>query len=111
MKPEKEFALLVKLLDSPFRGGFFKKSKSGCKKDFEKYLEVSENNKDFMRWLNSLITAGGLKSVGFEERGIGKKVNLYVVDSSVLDNILIENPCYKSAWNVFSEKAILGMSK
>jgi len=106
MKPEKEFVILLKLLDSPFKNkGFFKK-KSATKIELEKYLKISEKNKDFRNWLNRLIKEGCIVNVGDESRGSGKIYDVFAVDESLMVKRLKENSIYKEvAYPFFTNRA------
>ena len=109
MKDEKEFFLLMKLIDSPFKGkSFFGTMKTGCKKDIEKYLGFSLNSKEFNIWINELIEEGCFKYSGREPRGRGVMIDVFVINNKKLFNRLKRNNTYKFAIEFFSKRAFMG---
>jgi len=109
MKPEKEVAWGAKLLLSNFvRGIIFTKTRSGCKKDFERECEASENSKEFRIWLEMLIDRGILE---FEERrnvgSFSNEVDTYVINKSKLEKLLSRNEVWNNIWKIFDRGRVI----
>lgn len=104
MRCEKEFMWIIRLLNSPYVKGFFKK-KVGCKKDFERTVCSPERNKEFNIWLNELIEEGSLEKsneMAFGLRG-NVKVQGYVINSKVLIKRLNKNKMYQDSLKYFKK--------
>jgi hypothetical protein len=107
MKEEKEFKWLLKLRESEF----IKKSfgnKGGCKRDFEIEFRISENDKEFRRWLDLLIIEEVLEV--FEVRKVGyvrKPVNTYIINKNKLDKKLNDNKYYQEVKKIVEEGHIV----
>lgn len=93
MKSEKELLYLLKLRGSTFvktHITFARTQQSACKKDFERFLGATENDKKFHEWINKLIEH---KVLIFHNTG-EREVAYYVVNTTALDKLLKQNPEY-----------------
>lgn len=111
MKSEKELVWIFVLLNSHFVKGLFTSPEKGCKKDYERLLNAPENNKEFNKWINELIQEGSLEHSGRIERPDGKKVETYIVISSILLERLRKNTYYNPAYVFFDKRSAIGVSK
>jgi hypothetical protein len=111
MKPEKELVWIFVLLSSHFVKGFFTSPEKGCKKDYERLLNAPENNKEFGKWVNDLISEGSLEHSGIMERSDGKRVETYIVNPKFLLERLRNNIYYNPAYVFFDSRSTLGVSK
>ena len=107
MKPEKEFAWMVKLLNSKYRKNVWGKTIGGCKRDFEIEGGASENDKEFNKWLNSLIEQGILVIFEMRTSGKGRPVETYIVNFKELESLLKENPLYPFAKKYFDRDRVI----
>jgi len=109
MKEEKEFVLLMQLIESPFDGGgIITKRKSASKGDLERYFGITNKNREFRVWIQHLIEEGCMKASGLERRGFGKPVEVYVVDKKETFKRLKENASYRIAIEFFGDRAFMG---
>lgn len=92
MKSEIEFKWLVNLLTSPYVKKIIK-CQGGCKKDFERVSGSSENNKEFHKWFEYLISIGAIEFYQ-DIKTRSKTVPTYVVNYKKLSKILFMNKMY-----------------
>lgn len=108
MKGEKECLLLMNLIDSHFKPKkLLGKQRHGCKKDIEKYLEFSENSKEFNTWINELVEDGCLECVGKEPKGLGNLVDVFVVNEKKSIARLKSISQYKNFLSYFNQRAFM----
>jgi hypothetical protein len=109
MKPEKEFKWLVILLNSQYIGGWIKKVRGGCKRDYEKIVGARENDSEFAKWFYGLVQEGCLVLVEDNEchSRNGYRVKNYVVQKKVLHEKFKSNPLYMEAYKVYNEDRII----
>jgi len=99
MKIEKEAKWLLLLYDSPFVRDLTElkiSPKPACKKDFERLVDSSENNKDFNEWFKKLIAEEVFIFVGKNSRGARNNVfaDEYIVNAGNLIRYFKLNPLY-----------------
>ena len=112
MKPEKEFAWLLKLSTSDYCGNLFKTPKLGCKKDFERLLNAPENDKEFTRWFNSLISSEiFVYSENIQKNMFGRSVPGYNVNLNNTLEFLRTMEYYDLAHKLFNSRAIMPVPK
>jgi len=108
MKDEREFLLLMKLIDCPFDNrGLFKEKRCGSMKDFENLLHYNDKNKEFRGWFKTLLDEGFVFCCGEEPRGHGQMVKVYAVDRKKIFRLIKEKDTYKVAINFFAKRTIL----
>jgi len=85
---------IIKLLNCQYiKGRVFRKPIGGCKADFERVVGVSEKNKEFRNWLNTLVDEGILEV--FEKRkSIGGFIDTFVIVYPKLEKKFMENELY-----------------
>jgi hypothetical protein len=107
MKEEKEVIWLCKLLISRFAKSVGRNS--GCKKDYERAVEASDNDKTFRQFMQKMIEYGAIE---FLEKKVahGGYLNYYVVNKTVMKKCLRENKYYRELREYFlSEETALGL--
>lgn len=110
IKPEKEVVWLFKLAESKHCGNFLKKPISACKKDFQRFLNAPENDKNFIKWIDELIEEGVLIFSEYIKRtNGGRPISSYVVDFKKLIEKLRNNEYYDSACDFFERRSHMGV--
>ena len=100
MKPEQEFHWMVRLLNSPhLKGSIFRKSHVALKKDFERAVETSENNKEFRAWINELIDNKIIEKVG-TKKVHSREWGVYVINEGLLEKKLEKSPLFNGVRKV-----------
>ena len=114
MKPEKEMMWIAILYSSPHIKdplNFKILPDPACKKDFERLVDASENNKDFNEWLNKLIELTILEPAGKITKGNRNNVVTegYIVSARKLEEYAKRNfeELYKKFYKFFSRDRII----
>lgn len=106
MKVEKEFHWMLALLESRHVKRLLR-SEPACKKDFERLLGAPENDRDFTAWFYQLVAAGALEAAGEVKRGSRSGVQGFLVNRTVLERLLSENPVFPVAVRYFNKDRII----
>lgn len=109
MKQEIEYKWIVNLLNSDYlKGGFFKPSLGGCKKDFEKVAQAPENSKEFLKFFKELIEIGTIESCG--KKSVGRSSNFvdhYLIIYVKLEKRLRSNVLYFPSKKIFDKDRVI----
>lgn len=111
MKPEKEFKFMVTLLSSDFskKSLLGKHVKSGCKKDYERYVGIADKDKEFRSWLDDLICNGVLVKDGLKQTdgNTRRRVQCYSIDFKLMFKKLEKNSLYKPTMTAIQKKYVV----
>ena len=105
MKPAKEFEWLLKLRDCKFKRGLIK-TIGGCKSEFERCLGISENDKEFRKWFDILVSLGVIEV--FERKNMGgiKEVDSFVFNQKEVDKLIEKNNIHPFAKKFYDRDRI-----
>ena len=100
MKSEKEFVWLVKILNSDYVPSFLigRVKKSGCKRDYERLVGVSDSDKTFRKFLNVLIDEGCLE-IYEEKKMVGGKYTFFIVNRNLIKKKIENHPIFSHLKN------------
>lgn len=111
MKDEQDLKWIILLYNSPYTRNLlnFKLGRVGCKKDFERAVGASENNKLFQFWFKRLLAFGVLEKRGIIRKGNRNNVvvNGYVINTSQLVKYAKSNSFYSPAYKFFNMDRVI----